>query len=124
MTDSLDILGTVHFGHEDAVESRLNDRSQVLQRKAAVEGVDPDEEVPVPLCLRREQGSDVRACIRLLGRSHGVLEIEDQHVCASAACFSELAFTVAGHEQKRAQPHVDFRIMSATRRQWHISSLR
>ena len=53
----------------------------------------------------------------LLRRRDGILEIEDQRVGADAARLGELALGIAGNEQQRAQPHVGFLSISATRRQ-------
>ena len=61
---------------------------------------------------------------RLLRWRDGIFEIEDQRVGADAARLGELALGIAGNEQQRAQPHVGFLSISATRRQVATISFR
>ena len=124
MAEKLKVLGTVRLRDQDAVEARLHDGREIVERKAGVERVDAHEEGPVARGAIVEQlRCDLPGC-GLLRRRDGVLEVEDQRVRPRGLRLGELAFGIARNEQQRAQPHVGFLSMSATRRQVAMTSSR
>src|SRR3984885_2126391 len=124
MAEADDILGAIRLRNEDAVESRLHNGGEILQREAGVERVDSHEEGRRARFGLVQQTSDMRARLRLLSRRDRILEVEYQRVRAGLLRLRELPFGIAGHEQERAQPHAGFLSMRAARRQEQTTSLR
>ena len=119
-----DVLRAVRFRNEDAVESRLHHGGEIVEGQARVERIDAHEEGPVARLPIFEKPRDMGARRRLLAGRDGILEVEDQRVGAGRLRLGELAFRIAGNEQKRAKLHWAFLSISATRRQEQTISLR
>lgn len=77
-----DVRGTVGFWDQQPVQPGFDHRGHVVERQAGIERVDAYEECPVTGRLAFEKLAHMTSSRCLLGRRHGVLEIEDQGVSA------------------------------------------
>jgi len=79
---------------------------EVVECEAGVERIDAHDERPAAFGCSLDQRRDMSAGACLLGGRDRILEIENEGVGPAISGLCELAFGVAGDEQKRAQSHV------------------